>query len=67
MRLHDIHELADKGLQIYTITRDPLTMSAAKILLQTTSSDLTAPQRSAVELLQRQVEAYSILYIDPLV
>lgn len=67
MRLQEIHDIADEGLKLYVVTRDPLTFSAAKLLLQTTSSVLNQPQTLALGLLQRQLEAYKVLYTTPLV
>ena len=67
MRLQELHDIADDGLKLYVVTRDPLTFSAAKLLLQATSSTLNPTQDMALGLLQRQLEAYKVLYTDPLV
>ena len=67
MRLQEINELGEKGLSVYMVTHDPLTFSAAKLLLRATTSSLDEPQRNAVDLLQRQCAAYAVLFTEPLV
>lgn len=60
--------LAEIGLHIYCVTKDPLTFSAAQILLQYVEG---TPKGEAVltaeQLLRRQYEAYSVLFSEPLV
>lgn len=59
--------LAEKGLHLYAITKDPLTFSAAVLLLQVRGGRLTKPQRYAVQLLERQLDAYRTIFPNPLV
>ena len=66
MTRDELHDLADKGFRLYAVTRDPLTLSAAKILNQSTTARLNQPQLVAIECLQRQLSAYHALYVDPL-
>lgn len=61
------HTLADRGLKLWAITKDPLTLSAAKILLQTNQPPTTEPETTAQALLQRQLAAYEVLFYDDLV
>lgn len=67
MQLQELKSLAEKGLHLYAVTKDPLTFSAASVLLQAKGSRLTEPQRHAVQLLETQLEAYRTIFPNPLV
>jgi hypothetical protein len=67
MRIPEIKSLAENGLHLYAVTKDPLTFSAASLLLQAQSPRLTEPQQHAVNLLRRQLEAYRTIFPNPLV
>lgn len=64
--IKDLHVLAEKGLLLWRITDDPLTLSAATLLLKATTSKLTPPQKAAYDLLLLQLHAYEVLYTRPL-
>lgn len=66
MRLQELHVLAEKGLHLHEITKDPLTFSAATTLLKAKSSKITQPEQIARDLLLRQMEAYKVLFTTPL-
>ena len=66
MRVKDLHTLAERGLLLWRLTDDPLTLSAATILLKTTHAALNEPQTSARNLLLLQLRAYEVLYSKPL-
>lgn len=67
MRIQAIHALGERGLLLWRITDDPLTLSAAKCLLQAVDPKLTPPQIRAKELIEKQLDAYTVLYTNPLV
>ena len=67
MQLQELKSLAEKGLHLYAVTKDPLTLSAASLLLQARSTRLTEPQRHAVKVLEKQLEAYKTIFPNPLV
>ncbi len=58
--------LARLGLRIYAINKDPLTASAVEIAFKAKPPRLTEVEKSAVELLRRQVDAYTTLFPDAL-
>jgi hypothetical protein len=67
VRLQELNSLAEKGLHLFAVTKDPLTFSAASLLLQAKSARLTESQQNAVKLLTRQLEAYKTIFPNPLV
>lgn len=67
MRIQEVMDVADKGILLYAITRDPLTLSAAKLLLRAKKAKLTEPEQTALQLLQRQLDAYHTIHTEPLV
>ena len=66
-RVAERKTLAENGLHLYAVTKDPLTFSAASLLLQVKSSRLTEPQQHATQLLERQLDAYRTIFPNPLV
>jgi len=66
MHLQDIHILAERGLRLWSITDDPLTFSAATTLLKSKSSQLTEPEQNCLDLLQKQLEAYKVIFPFPM-
>lgn len=65
MRLQDIHDLAETGLRIWAVTKDPLTFSAAVLLLKQPTARLPPAAKTAYEMLIKQREAYQTLFPDP--
>lgn len=61
-----IHDLGTQAIRLFALTKDPLTASAAAILLKTKKLPLNAPQQNALRLVEKQLQAYSTLYTDPL-
>lgn len=66
MTLTGIHVLANQGIKLYAINKDPLTAHAAGILAAVTALPLNEPQQNAAIVLKRQVEAHGTLFLDPL-
>jgi hypothetical protein len=67
MRLQEIHTLAESGLKLWAITKDPTTFSAAVILLKYHTPKLTSPTIEAARtLLVKQLAAYSVIFPEPL-
>lgn len=66
MTIHSIHDLGRRAIALYAANKDPLTASAAEILLQITQLPLNEPQENARALIDRQLQAYACLYPDPL-
>ena len=64
MNLQEITHLAEVGLHVYSVTKDPLTLSAVKIAFKCKSTKLTEPEKNAVKMLQLQIAAYRALYTD---
>lgn len=62
MNLQEITGIAEKGLLLWRLTDDPLTLSAAKILLRCRKTSLTKPEQISLDMLQRQLAAYEVLY-----
>lgn len=64
---HDYSSLGERALRLYLITKDPLTLSAAKILL---AAEPNKPHPDAVaravQLLEKQLAAYKALYTENL-
>lgn len=66
MHLQAIHDLAQKGLLLWRLTDDPLTLSAATALLKA-KEPLNKQEQLCVTVLEKQLEAYAVLYTKPLV
>ena len=66
MRLQAIHDLAKRGLHLWAVTKDPLTLSACETLIRAAEVPLTPPEQEAQELLELQLAAYATLYVEPL-
>ena len=66
LTLFEYHALARQGMQLYAITKDPLTASGVELLLQAASVPLTAPQQNAALVLKKQVGAYKVVFPDTL-
>lgn len=66
MRLQDIHDLAETGLHIWAVTKDPTTFSAAVLLLKQPTARLNPAAKTAYEMLVKQREAYRTLFTEPL-
>lgn len=62
MNLQEITVVAEKGLLLWRLTDDPMTLSAAKILLRCRKLPLNKPEQISLEMLQRQLAAYEVLY-----
>jgi hypothetical protein len=63
----DYNSLGDRALRLYIKTQDPLTYSAAKILLAADpNKEATVVVKRAVALVRRQLKAYETLYTEPL-
>lgn len=66
LTLEQAYSLAHKALDIYAITKDPLTASAIEICFKITDLALTEPQQAAMDLLTKQLDAYLVLFPYPL-
>lgn len=65
MTSHDYSSLGDDALHLYLITKDPLTLSAAKILYRA-DTDKPAPEavERAAQMIRKQLKAYKTLYTE---
>jgi hypothetical protein len=62
MNLQEITVVAEKGLLLWRLTDDPMTLSASKILLRCRKLPLNKPEKISLQMLQRQLAAYEVLY-----
>lgn len=62
MNLLEATTIAERGLLLWRLTDDPLTLSAAKILLRCRKLPFNKPEQISLEMLQRQLAAYEVLY-----
>ncbi len=67
MTIHDVNELGRAAIKLHAVNKDPLTASAAEILLRADKLPLTQPQKNAAVLIRRQLQAYACLHTEPLV
>lgn len=63
--IREVNALGIEAIELYRVSGDPLTKSAAILLLQALKLPLNEPQEGAARLISKQLEAYRTLYITP--